>query len=533
MIFCRKNIMIAALVFLLAGLTGCGPASESESEKNERPNIIFIMSDDHARRTVSAYEGAINQTPNIDRLAVEGAIFQNSFVANSICAPSRAAILTGKHSHKNGVVGNASPWNNKQMLFPRILQDAGYTTALIGKWHLNSPPGDEFDYSNRLTGAGKQGFYYNPDFERKGGKSRMVRGHSTNLVTDKALDWLTSNTGSEKDPFMLFVQFKAPHVPRMPQFQYLDRYKNDSIPEPATLFDDYDTREPYAAQANMGIHYRPLPPMGQHKYQDDIYFARMTQEQRETWHRYKDPETREYLQLKQAGKLEGQGERRFAYQKFIKDYLRIIDGVDANVGRLLDWLDDHPDIKEKTVIVYTSDQGYFTGEHGWAEKRFMYEESIRIPLLIRWPGHIEKGITVEAPVQNIDFAPTFLDIAGIENPKNMQGRSFVPLLKGEVPEDWRKSIYYHYYDHGIHGVPRHDGVRTDRYKLINFYTDDAWELYDLINDPNEMNNLYNNPDYKQIIAELKQELERLRKQYEVPENHFNSPYVRAGKGQKL
>lgn len=516
---------------LSIGIISC--RSNSDTTEAERPNIIFIMTDDHARRTVSAYEGAVNQTPNIDRIGSEGAIFINSFVANSICAPSRTAILTGKHSHKNGVVGNASPWDNSQTLFPRLLQEAGYTTALIGKWHLNSPPGDAFHYSNRLTGAGKQGFYYNPEFVSGDGTIETPEGHSTYLVTDKSLAWLDENGTDGEKPFMLFVQYKAPHVPRMPEFEFLGRYANDSIPEPETLFDDYQTRQPYASQANMGINYRPLPPMEEHNPENNIYFARMDEEQREKWHSYKDPEAEEYRRLKEAGELKGRGEQKFAYQKFIKDYIRLVDGVDENVGRVLDWLDDHPDIRENTIVIYTSDQGYFTGEHGWAEKRFMYEESIRMPLMMRWPGQIEEGTQAEAMVQNIDFAPTILDAAGVSVPEEMQGRSFLPMLKGNNSGDWRSSIYYHYYDHGIHGVPRHDGVRTDQYKLINFYTYDAWEFYDLQKDPQEVNNVYGNPDYESTIQKLKEELKRLRSYYEVPAHHFQQPYVKAGNNQKL
>lgn len=501
--------------------------------EKERPNIIFIMADDHARRTVSAYGGAFNRTPNIDRLADEGVVFLNSFVANSICGPARASILTGKHSHKHGVVGNASLWDGSQTVFPRLLQNAGYTTALIGKWHLNSPPGDEFDYSNRLTGAGKQGFYHNPEFETGDGVKETITGHSTDLVTNKALRWLETNTDAEQKPFLLFVQYKAAHVPRMPAFRFLDRYKNDTIPEPETLFDDYETRASYASEANMGIHYRPLPLLEDHDPEDNIYYSRMTPEQLKKWHGYKDPETREYLEMKEKGLLEGEELQKFAYQKFIKDYLRLIDGVDENVGRLLDWLDDHPDIRDNTLVVYTSDQGYFTGQHGWAEKRFMYEESLRIPLLMRWPGHIEAGGKIEAMVQNIDFAPTFLDVAGVKIPGEMQGRSLEQLLKGETPADWKESIYYHYYDHGLHNVPRHDGIRNERYKLIHFYTDDVWEFYDLEKDPHEMHNAYGSREYEEIIHKLKIELERLRKHYEVPPDHFQSPYVKAGKDQQL
>jgi len=523
-----KQILAVIVIGTAFNLASCAPDPDTP------PNIIFIMTDDQSRRSVSVYEGAINQTPNIDRLGEEGAVFLNSFVANSICNPSRASILTGKHSHKNGVVGNASPWNNSQTNLPRMFQEEGYTTALIGKWHMNDPPGDEFHYSNRLTGAGKQGFYYNPEFVSGDGDTTTVRGHSTDIVTGQALEWLDNKAaGGRSNPFMLFVQFKAPHVPRMPEFRFLDMYNDETIHEPETLYDDYTTRH-HAADANMAFTFRPLPPLEEHDPSGNIYYNRITREQREKWHRYKDPETKVYWNLKEKGLLEEGGLRKFSYQMFIKDYLRLIDGVDENVGRLLDWLDEHTEIRDNTLVVFTSDQGYFTGQHGWAEKRFMYDESIRTPLLVRWPGIVEPSTRIEQMVQNIDFAPSFLDAVGLEIPEEMQGQSFISLLKGEdVPEDWRKSIYYHYYDHGLHGVPRHDGVRNERYKLIHFYTDDAWEFYDLKTDPEEVYNRYGDDEYSDIIRKLRVELEDLRKGYEVPENHFQPPYVKAGPNQQL
>ncbi len=517
MIKINKKKLVVLAVIALFGL-------RLVAQEN-RPNIIFIMADDHANRAISAYGSGLNHTPNIDRIANEGAIMLNSFNANSICGPSRATILTGKHSHKNGVIGNGAAWNGNQTLFPRVLKKAGYKTALIGKWHLNSNPGNEFDYWKILMGAGRQGYYYNPEFVTSKGENFTENGYSTDIITDDALEWLGKNGKDANKPFTLFVQYKATHVPRMPHFRYLDRYKNDTIPEPETLFDDYSTRERYAKEANMKLGYKPLPLLEDHDPSTNIYYDRMTKYQFEKWHSYKDPINKEYHKLKKEGKLEGDALKKFAYQQFIKDYLRCVDGVDDNVGRILEWLDKHNQIKENTIVVYASDQSYFTGEHGFAEKRFMYEEAMRMPFLIRWPKKIKPGTRITELIQNIDYAPTFLDAAGLETPKDMQGKSFLKIASGDKDITWRKAIYYHYYDHGKHNVPRHDGIRTERYKLINFYTEDKYEFYDLETDPNEMVNLYNDEKYATIISNLKKELNSLRTSYEVPAKHFKPSYA--------
>lgn len=494
-------------------------------EKASRPNFIFIMADDHANRAISAYDGSINHTPNIDRLAEEGAIFTNSFCCNSICGPSRAAILTGKHSHKNGITGNAAPWNGDQTLFPRILKQNGYKTALIGKWHLNSLPGDEFNYSKVLTGAGKQGFYYNPEFCIDGKDTVTHYGYSTDIITDESLLWLKNNS-TDDQPFMLFVQFKAPHVPRMPELRFMSRYIHDTIPEPETLFDDFKTRSNYAKDVNFHLRkYKPRKKYGEYDPSKNIYTARMSDEQLKAYHSFIDPQNESFKKMVETGDLEGDKMKRYAYQRFIKDYIRVIDGVDENVGRILSWLDENEQLKENTVVIYSSDQSYFTGEHGYAEKRLMYEEAMKMPFLIRYPKIIKPGSRPDALIQNIDYGPTFLDLAGIEVPKEMQGKSMKSLLEGKNKKDWRRSVYYHYYDHGKHKVGRHEGIRTHRYKLIHFYTDDTWEVYDLQNDPNEINNLYGNPFLNAEIEKLKREMEKQKIEYEVPDWIYTPPFV--------
>ena len=508
--------------------------------QTRRPNIVYIMSDDHALRTIGAYSD-LHPTPNLDRIAREGAVFRNAFVANSICGPSRAAILTGKHGHKNGVTGNGEPWDSTQAVFPRILQRAGYQTALFGKWHLNSKPADEYNEYTILTGAGKQGFYYNPETYSWGAGSpdtgtRDLTGYSTDLVTDMAIDWLdrtqasdagsSADAGSTDDPFLLLVQFKAVHVPRMPPQRFLDRYLDDFFPEPATLHDDLAGRTVHARRVNFFLDdLRPRKRYGTYDPSRDIYLARMTDAEREAYHDSIDPQNEDYWRMRANGLLsDSTAMRAYVYQRFIKDYVRIVDALDENVGRLLDRLDADPDLRANTVVVYASDQGYFTGEHGYAEKRLMYEEAMRMPLLMRWPGRIAPGTDVDGLVQNIDLAPTFLSMAGAPVPDDVQGLSFVPLLGGETPDDWRRSLYYHYYDHDRHQVSRHAGVRTERHKLIHFYTDDTWEAYDLAADPLEVRNRAGDPTFADELAALKAEYLRLREHYDVPASAFAPPY---------
>ncbi len=518
---------IAPAVVALIAIVLCACEAEPAQTDLRRPNIIYIMSDDQAARTISAYDDSIVRTPNIDRLADEGALFTQSFVANSICGPSRASILTGKHSHKHGVTGNGEPWDSTQMVFPRALKQAGYQTALIGKWHLNNRPADEYDTYKILTGAGKQGFYYNPDFYSSDAGAETMSGYSTDLITDEALRWLEESRNPDR-PFLLLVQYKAPHVPRMPPIRLLDKYVDETIPEPPTLYDDLTTRSYYAKQVNFFLdRHNPLPPYGTYDPKErNIYFARMTDDQLKAYHAVIDPQEEEFRRMQAAGELDDSTAMRgYVYQRFIKDYLRIVDALDENVGRLLDWIDADESLKENTVVVYAADQGYFTGEHGYAEKRLMYEEALAFPLLMRWPGRIEAGRRIESLVQNIDLAPTFMEMADASVPEDIQGRSLLPLLTGrEAPPDWRTSVYYHYFDHLHHRVGRHAGVRTDRLKLIHFYTDDVWEFYDLEADPLELNNLYGETRYASDIASMKDEYERLKQHYDVPQQAFEAPF---------
>ncbi len=481
----------------------------AEAADAKRPNVIFIFTDDHAAHAMSCYGSKINQTPNLDRIASEGMRFQNCFCTNSICGPSRAVILTGKHSHLNGYKTNegGESFNGAQQTFPKLLQKAGYQTALIGKWHLgNNPTG--FDYSDILIG---QGPYYNPPMIRDG-KRMQHTGYTTEIITDLAVDWLEKGRDKDK-PFMLMWQHKAPHREWQPGPKYFDLYKDVTIPEPDTLFDDYSGRGTAAHKQDMTIEktltrldLKLEPPKN------------LNPEQLAAWHKAYDDENAAF----EKAKLTGKELVRWKYQRYIKDYLRCVAAVDDGVGRVLKYLDD-TGLAQNTVVIYSSDQGFYLGDHGWFDKRFMYEPSLRMPLLARWPGVIKPGSVNTDLVQNLDFAETFLDLAGIEAPKDMQGHSFVPLLKGQTPNDWRKSIYYHYYeffsDRGAsHAVRRHYGVRTDRHKLIHFYNEDEWELFDLKADPNEMHSIYADPANADLVKDLKAEVTRLQKLYQVPDD---------------
>lgn len=496
-------------------LTSC--SVEIKKETPNQPNILFIFTDDHATQSIGAYGSIINKTPNLDRLAEQGMIFRNAAVTNSICGPSRAVILTGKHSHINGFTRNEeSDFDGSQQTFPKLLQQAGYQTALFGKWHLGSEP-TGFDEWKVLPG---QGNYYNPDFRTPEG-TEQIEGYVTDVVTDVTLDWLKNRRDPSK-PFLLMSQHKAPHRRWLPAGRHLTLYDDVTIPEPPTLFDDYSNRNIAAAEQEMEI--------GGHMDEYDLKlleiidttsedfnrykmesFRRMTTEQSQTWWNAYHPKNEAYLK-----KRDGMTEKeilQWRYQRYIKDYLRCIAAVDENIGRLLDYLDESG-LAENTIVVYSSDQGFYLGEHGWFDKRWMYEESLSTPLIIKWPGVTKEGSSNSDLVQNLDYAETFLEMAGVEVPSDMQGKSMVPLLKGEAGE-FRDAIYYHYYEYpSWHMVTRHFGVKDERFKLIYYYLNDEWELFDLKEDAQEMYNLYNRPGYESIIEDMEAKLKELAIQYQ-------------------
>jgi len=502
-------------------LLGLAAGTTAIAQTANRPNIIFIFSDDHAYQAISAYGSMVNRTPNIDRLAREGMLFRYALVTNSICAPSRAVIQTGKYSHLNGVIDNRIHFDGSQQTFPKLLRKAGYQTAIFGKWHLKSDP-TGFDKWEVLPG---QGNYYNPDFLVPGDKVHY-EGYVTDIITNLALDWIRKGRDQNK-PFLLMLQNKAPHRSWMPGPRYLTMYDGVKMWEPPTLFDDYSHRASPASEQEMEIardmfDVADLKLISLEKTLAEGKklpgeFGRMTEEQRKMWDAEYGPKNEAFYKAN----LGGRALVRWKYQRYIKEYLRCIASVDDNVGRLLRFL-DVTGLSKNTVVIYSSDQGFYLGEHGWFDKRWMYKESLRTPLLVRWPGVTEPGSEDTHMVSNVDFAETFLDIAGVDIPADMQGRSLVPLLKGETPQDWRKSFYYHYYESpetkgSWHHVARHYGVRTAQYKLIYYYLKDEWELFDLDVDPQEMHSVYGDPRYKRVTKELKAELARLRTELKLPE----------------
>lgn len=486
-------------------LFSCG----NTQSPRQRPNILYIMSDDHAAHAITAYGGiydAYTQTPNIDRIADEGILFNNVFCTNAICGPSRAAILTGKYSHLNGYYKNESggKFNPDQWTFPQALHENGYQTSLFGKWHLGTEPVG-FDYFKYHDNAGQQGFYYNPVYNENGQKV-TEEGYATTLTTDYALEWL-EETKTDDKPFLMMLQYKAPHRNWDPEEKYIDLFEGVELPYPATFHDDYKGREMTAGDTDMTMDFfnrrdmKLTPPEG------------LSKQEEQTW--------------LQWGNKRGFGEgwtpndsmsveevRKWKYQKYMKDYLACVKSVDDNIGRVLAYLDESG-LAENTIVVYTSDQGFYLGDHGWFDKRFMYEPSLQMPFVLRYPAGVKQPSVNEDIITNIDFAPTLLDMAGVPVPDEVQGRSFASNVAGNTPEDWQQSMYYHYYEFPFwHHVQPHYGIRRSQYKLIHFYYSvDLWEFYDLEKDPDELNNAIDDPQYADLIAEMKVELKQRQVEY--------------------
>ena len=522
----------AAVPLTLAAFAGCSQAEP------KRPNILVMMTDDHTAQAMSCYGSLLVETPNLDRLAREGMLFENCYVSNAISGPSRACILTGKYSHVNGFTDNSRTFDGDQQTFPKLLHEAGYQTAMIGKWHLNSAP-QGFDFWSILVG---QGEYYAPLFIENG-QEVVEPGYVTDIITDKAIDFLEHRDPSR--PFAMLYYHKAPHRNWMPAQRHLGIFDDKVFPEPDNLLDDYAGRGSAAREQAMEIG-RDMWPEWDLKLmtpeqlaqdyelersgdanKDDVSRAndwrssvmqyqaaynRLTDEEKARWNEAYAPRIAEWEQVRKGSQEEI---TRWKYQQYMKDYCAVIKGVDENVGRLLDYLEQIGEL-DNTIIVYTSDQGFFLGEHGWFDKRFMYEECHRTPLLVRYPKAVQAGTRSDALVMNIDLAPTFVDLASIEVPADMQGRSLREVLTsgGRTPEGWRTGVYYHYYEYpSWHSVKRHYGIRTRDYKLIHFYNDvDEWELYDLKKDPHEMHSVYDDPAYAEIRAGLHAQLEQLQQE---------------------
>jgi arylsulfatase A-like enzyme len=492
--------------------------SQAAAAQEKRPNIIFMMSDDHAYQAISAYGHGLNQTPHIDRLASNGMLFTRAFVSNSICGPSRAVFLTGKHSHKNGFKDNHSTFNGDQQTVVKMLQKAGYQTAVTGKWHLVSNP-QGFDYWNILPG---QGDYYNPRFIENG-VSKNYNGYVTNLTTDFAMQWLDRRDTTR--PFFLVCNQKAPHRNWMPEQKYLHLFDSTDFPVPANYFDDYSGRGRAAREQEMEVATDMHPhwdlklgldlPAGERGGLSAGWqnaYNRLSQEEKAGWTMSYGPVIDAY----RARPPQGKDLAIWKYQRYMRDYMRCVQTVDDNVGRLMEYLKDKG-LDRNTIVIYTSDQGFYLGEHGWFDKRFMYEESFRTPLIVRWPGVTDRGLKSASMVQNIDMAETLLEMAGLSIPSDMQGRSMVPVLTGKQKGNLHDGLYYHFYENQEHRVAKHFGIRTDRYKLIYFYELGEWEMYDLKKDPSEMRNLAGDPSQLRVLTRLRKDLSELVESYDDPD----------------
>ena len=521
-----KHILLATTALLLAPLSAM-----------ERPNILFLFSDDHAPNAISCYPGGILDeiapTPGIDRIAKEGLMFTNSFCCNAICGPSRAAILTGKHSHINGFVdNNSSHFDGLQQTFPQLLGKSGYQSAMIGKWHLHSNPVG-FDFWRILPG---QGAYYNPDFIEMDNSRKRYEGHCNDLVTKFGIEWLEKGRDKSK-PFIAMVQYKAPHRNWAPAPRHVGALNDVTVPEPDTLFDDYANRSSVLKEHAMGIadhmswshdmkfkgeNLFPEHFSGGHK---NRALSRMTPEQLKAWDAAYEPDNQKFIADMKAGKLSEKEITRWKYQRYMKDYLLSIRSMDEGIGNILDYL-DKTGLAKNTIVIYSSDQGFYLGEHGWYDKRWMFEESLQMPFVIRWPGTIKPGSTSTALIQNIDYASTFLDICGAEIPDDLQGRSLVPVLKGsgKTPEDWRKGVYYAYSGESTHSVAAHDGIRTEDFTAFYIPKTKEWQLFDLKKDPQQMKSVHKDPAYATRLSDLQRQYADLKNQY-----HAHSAIVRANR----
>jgi len=504
-----------AAMSAVGALASCGRAGDG---RQKQYNIVFIMTDDHTAQMMSCYDKRHIETPNLDRIAADGVRFTNAFVANSLSGPSRACLLTGKHSCANRFYDNSTcVFDFSQQTFPKLLQEAGYQTAMVGKLHLEANP-TGFDYWEIVPG---QGDYYNPRFITMDGSTHQEKGYLTNIITDKSLEWLENGRDKSK-PFCIMIHHKAIHRNWLPELKYLNEYEDKTFALPENFYDDYNGRIA-AANQEMGIAEDMDVVYDTKMFYDGAqtrltetykaFLSRLDPEEREVYDAFYKPLIEDFLEKKP----EGRELAEFKYQRYMRDYAKVVKSLDDNVGRVLDYLEDNG-LMDNTLVVYTSDQGFYMGEHGWFDKRFMYEESMRTPLVMNLPEDFARKGDVTEMVQNIDLAPTFLELAGVEVPGDIHGVSLVPLMKGEHPDDWRRSLYYHFYEYpGEHMVMRHFGVRTERYKLIHFYNDkDFFELYDLALDPAEMHNLYGQEGYEEITDSLKTELARLQEQYDDP-----------------
>lgn len=506
--------------FLFSCLSICAYAQKHKTQ-TKRPNVLFIMADDHAYQAISAYGSKLIKTPNIDRIAQQGALMQSAYVTNSVCSPSRAVILTGKYSHINGMKDNGTYFNGAQMTLPKIFKQYGYQTAIVGKWHLFSNP-TGFDYWNILP---DQGHYYSPHFF-KNGKDTVYKGYVTDIITDMAINWMDKH---KDKPFFLMLHHKAPHRNAMPPIKYLDKFNDVKFPLPYSFYDPYTNKPALQRQSitiknDLDIRYDSKIPCdtcpvtkinswAPGEYQKEL--VGLTPQERKIWDAAYDKEYQKFKKLHTKDEI-----TRFQYQRYLEDYLRCVMSLDDNVGRVLAYL-KKTGLDKNTIVIYTSDQGFYLGEHGLYDKRFMYEESFRTPMMIRYPGVIKPGSKLNQFVLNLDLAPTMLDLAGIKPPADMQGESMKPLLaKQPLTHKWRDEIYYHYYEKSFN-LTAHYGIRTKRYALMHFYDPiNAWELYDLQKDPYEMNNIYNDPAYQNTITDLKQRLKALQVKYKDEEKDF-------------